>query len=63
MDFRSAAQEDAFRAEIRDWLDETLPPNWRLTVGNDTDGEEREEYERDFARKAGGQGLPRCRLA
>ena len=56
MDFRSTTQEDAFRAEIRAWLDETLPPNWRLTVGNDTDGEEREEYEREFARKAGAKG-------
>ena len=28
MDFRLTPEQEAFRAEVRDWLSQNLPPDW-----------------------------------
>ncbi len=52
MDYGWTGDEQSFREEIRRFLRENLPPNWKEQVG-ETEGEERDEFERAFARKAG----------
>ena len=55
MDFSWSDDERRFRDDIRAFLSETLPADWRETAG-DTEGEEREEFEREFAGKMGARG-------
>ena len=55
MDFRWTKEETAFRQEIQEFLRESLPSDWREIVG-DTEGEEREDFEREFAEKCGERG-------
>ena len=52
MDFSWNPEEQAFREGIRQFLQDNLPDDWRETVG-DTEGEERDDFEREFARKMG----------
>ncbi len=52
MDFSWSKEESAFREEIRAFLKENLPADWREQV-TDVEGEERESFERDFARRVG----------
>lgn len=52
MDFSWSQVERAFREEIRAFLRDNLPADWREQV-SDVEGEERESFERDFARKVG----------
>ena len=52
MDFRWNDEELAFRDEIRAFIAENLPSNWKEQVG-DTEGEERDDFERAFGKKMG----------
>lgn len=59
MDFRFSAEEEAFRAEIRQFLREELPPDWASTSGGGNLGEggdDRWEFLRAFQRKLSVKG-------
>ena len=36
MDFRHSPEDEAFRQEVRQFLNETLPPGWGATLGDET---------------------------
>src|SRR5688572_28883838 len=56
MDFHFTAEQDALRQELRGFLRETLPPDWK--VENDREAMTRDQFEfsQAFARKLGERG-------
>ena len=55
MEFRWTEEEERFRQEIRDLLDNELPPDWQQHAGED-DSPERADFEKAFAGKMGQRG-------
>ena len=58
MDFRYTQEQEAFRSEVRDFIQEVLPPNW-YGVDPGPEEEEREEVHRlavEVWRKLGAKG-------
>jgi alkylation response protein AidB-like acyl-CoA dehydrogenase len=55
MDLRFSEADEAFRSEVREWLDANLPPEWRSRGGEGPRGEDM-EVRRDWQRRlhAGG---------
>ena len=51
MDFKFSDEEEAFRKEVRDFIHQELPADWRGTVGWERPTAEHEEFEREFSRK------------
>lgn len=51
MDFKFSAEEEAFRKEVRDFIHQELPADWRGTVGWEQATDEHEELARGFSRK------------
>jgi len=53
MEFRFTAEEEAFRAEVREFLKEELPPGWQDQFDSDTEllTEQQSEFGRQFNKK------------
>src|SRR2546423_11046526 len=51
MDLRYSPEEEAFRAEVRAWLDANLPPDWRHRGVGGYREEEDEEIQREWQRR------------
>ncbi len=53
MEFRFTPEEEAFRAEVRDFLKKELPPRWQDEFDTETElgAEQQSEYSRQFTKK------------
>jgi len=51
VDFKLSDEEEAFRKEVRDFIHQELPADWRGTAGWERPTAEHEEFEREFSRK------------
>ena len=53
MEFRFTAEEEGFRAEVREFLKEELPPGWQDQFDSDTEllTEQQSEFGRQFNKK------------
>ena len=51
MDFNYTPEQEAFRAEVRDWVRAALPSGWGTTVHEPLDEAERAELKQDWDRK------------
>jgi alkylation response protein AidB-like acyl-CoA dehydrogenase len=51
VDFRDSPDEEAFRAQVRDWLASNLPPGWGTPGFTEPAGEDRLAFLRDWSRR------------
>ena len=57
MDFKFSAEEEAFRREVKDWLETAIPQRWReLPTGFWQETDEGWEISRQFQKKLGAKG-------
>ena len=56
MDFDYTAEQDAFRAGVRDWVRSALPPGWGTTVHEPLDEAERAVFKQNWDRTVYGAG-------
>ncbi len=56
MDFVWTKEEQEFRAQVRQLLEENIPADWLQRVGDEEDGEARSDFETKFARTMGQRG-------
>lgn len=58
MDFNYTAEQDAFRAEVRNWVRSALPYGWGDIVHEPLNETERAVFKRDWDRKLFEAGWP-----
>ena len=55
MDFKFTPEQEAFRQEIRQWLEQELPPDWEGYDREDSYSAENFEFTKQMAKKLGGK--------